>query len=298
MDIAKEGKGLLFVILSGFLWSSASIFSKYLLSAGCTSILVILVRNFSGALLLGLILLLFQRKRFYVAKEDLGAMFLCCVFVFLHAGCYFFSLYFLNASVAVMLLYLYPSIVVVASVFLYGERLTAKVLSALFLTLLGLALTLNLFRDGFGSVDLPGLLLGLTAAVGAAFYCIYIKKLSPRYHSFTISFYGLAMSVVVFGLMLPFFDLEPMAPKYLLITVVSSVPYVCAFLCYAAGVACLRPSFASIFGNSEVVFNVVLATVCLGEAFSLSQGMGMVLIIGAIVLLEWKLPGEKRERKN
>lgn len=292
---SQEGKGLLYIILSSFFWSVAGITSKYLMSAGCASILVIFTRNLFGTACLGLFLFFFRRSCFFVAKEDRKTMTLCCFFMAVYAACYFFTLYFLDATIAVMLLYLYPSMVAVASVFLYHEPLTAKLVFVLLITFLGLALILNAFSGDLGTVNLPGLTLGLIAAMAAAAYCIYIKKLSGKYHSFTINFYGLVITVVGFALLLPLFDLEPLGMKYQIVACAAAFPYLGGFLFYAAGVACLRPSFASIFGNFESVFNVILAVIILGEVFNVGQGIGMILILGAIVLLEVNLPLKKKK---
>lgn len=288
-----QGKGLFYVILSGFLWAVVGTISKFLLNDGSTPVLLILTRNFFGLCCLTVFLFFYNKKLFHVDREDIRPMILCCIVMFIYSASYFFCIYFLNVSLAVMLLYLYPSMVAAASVFLYREKLTLKLTAVLLLTLLGLALTLNLFTEGIGELSVPGLILGFGAAIGAAGYCICVKGLSAKYHAFTINFYGLIVTIIGYSLLLPFFDLEPLEPMQKITAMIAAFPYLGGFILYSAGVKYLKPSFASIFGNAEAVFNVILAALLLGEAFSLSQGFGMVLIIGALVLLEVKRPKQK-----
>lgn len=293
MTAQHQVKGLFFVITSGFFFGVACVISKILLNGGSTPLLLILSRNLFGAFCLGLFMFFYRRTLFRIDKTDVKTFILCGIVMFIYSAAYFFCLYYIDLSIAVMLLYLYPSMVAAASVFLYKEKLTFKLVSVLILTLLGLALTLNLFSTGFDKISLPGLILGLAAAVGAAGYCIYVKKLSGKYHAFTINFYGLICTVIGYTAMIPFSSLEPLSHGQLCAALAAAFPYISGFLFYSAGVKYLKPSFAAIFGNSEVVFDILLAFLILGEIFSFSQGIGMLLIIGAIVLLELPLKNSK-----
>lgn len=296
MNHSQQAKGLFLIIFSGFSWAVAGILSKYMLSGGSTPLLLILSRNAFGTFCLGLFLLFFKRSLFHIDKEDIGTLIVCCIVLFIYSAAYFFCIYFINVSIAVMLLYLYPTIVAVTSVFVYKERLILKVIAALLLTLLGLALTLNLFSGERPSIAWPGIVLGISAAIGAAGYCFYVKKLSGKYHSFTINFYGLLFTVFAYAAMLPFMNHEPLSGSELTVALSAAFPYIGGFLTYAAGVKYLKPSFAAIFGNSEAVFNVLLAAIILGEIITFSQGLGVILIIGAIVLLELPLTGKQNTR--
>lgn len=292
MNTSKQSKGLFLIIFSGFSWAIAGIISKALLSGGSTPLLLILSRNLFGTFCLGLFLYFYNRTLFHIKRQDIRTFVICCVVMFVYSAAYFFCIYFINVSVAVMLLYLYPSMVAVTSVFVYKERLSVKIIAALVITLLGLALTLNLFTQNTGKLSLPGIILGLSAAIGAAGYCFYVKKLSGKYHSFTINFYGLLFTVAAYTAMLPFMNHAPLTKGELITALSAAFPYICGFLTYAAGVKYLKPSIASIFGNSEAIFNVVLAAVLLGEIVTPSQWVGVALIIGAIVFLE--IPTDKR----
>lgn len=94
------------------------------------------------------------------------------------------------------------------------------------------------------------------------------------------------------------FEIEPLSLKEFVISLVAAFPYVAGFVLYSAGVKYLRPSYASILGNSEVVFNIILAAIILHEVISFGQWTGMVLILGAIILpqLQDTMQAKKRMR--
>lgn len=286
MKITEQGKGLFFVILSGFLWGIAGCISKVLLNGGGTPILLIFSRNIFGVACLGAFMFFYKKQLFHINRCDIKPLLICCIVLFIYSAAYFFSIYFMNVSVAVVLLYMYPTFVAVASVFIYKERLTRRIVAALAMTLLGMALSVNIFTEGLGRVTVPGFCLSIFAAIGAAGYCIYCKKLSGKYHSFTINFYGLLFTVLAYGIITLLSDPAPLSNPEMAAALGAAAPYIGGFLTYAVGVKYLRPSFASIFGTSEALFNVLIAGLILGEVITGSQIIGMVFIIGAIVMLE------------
>lgn len=286
MKITEQKKGLFFVILSGFLWGIAGCISKVLLNGGGTPILLIFSRNIFGVACLGAFMFFYKKQLFHIDRCDIKPLIICCIVLFIYSAAYFFSIYFMNVSIAVVLLYMYPTFVAVASVFIYKERLTRRIIAALAMTLLGMALSVNLFTEGLGRVTVPGFCLSIFAAIGAAGYCIYCKKLSGKYHSFTINFYGLLFTVLAYGIITLLSDPAPLSKPELAAALGAAAPYIGGFLTYAVGVKYLRPSFASIFGTTEALFNVLIAGLILGEVITGSQIIGTGFIIGAIVMLE------------
>lgn len=303
--MSKKGlKGLMFVILSSFLWAVTGIISKALFNEGGTPILMIFTRNMVGVFCLALFFCFYNRKLFRLNKAYLKPLILCSVFLFIYSASYFFSIYYLDVSVAMVLLYMYPTIVAVSSVFVFKERLTVKIIAALLLTACGMVLTLNLLSRGIGEVSSLGLLLSFSSAFGAAWYSIYVKKLSVAYHATTINFYGLLLTVFGYGI-LALFSLKNgfLSTPELAGSVAMAFPYVGGLLLFAIGVTYLSPSFASIFGSTEPVFGTVMAVIFLGDVISASQIAGIALVFSAIIILQLpfkrkRLDKEKEEERT
>lgn len=290
----NETKGMILVLSSGFSWSFAGIITKALFNAGTTPIPIILTRNTCGVILLGLLILLYNKRMFHIDKEDIPMLLACCLVLFIYSAAYFFAIYFIDVSIAVVLLYMYPVMVAGASVFLFKDRLTLKVILALCMMIFGMMLTADFIGSGMERVSPIGLILGIFAAVGAAGYCICGKKLTAKYHSFTINFYGILFTVFGYLAVSPFMNNEPLTSGQFTTSLLAAVPYIGGFVLYTAGVKYVRPSFAGIFGTSEAVFSVLLAAIILGEVITASHFAGMLLILGAIALIE--TPGRKKKK--
>lgn len=298
--MSKKGlKGLMFVILSSFLWAVTGIISKALFNEGGTPILMIFTRNVVGVSCLALFFYFYNKKLFRLNRDYLKPLILCSIFLFVYSASYFFSIYYLDVSVAMVLLYMYPTIVAVSSVFVFKERLTVKIIAALVLTACGMVLTLNLLSRGIGEVSSLGLLLSFASAFGAAWYSIYVKKLSVAYHAATINFYGLLLTVFGYGI----FSLFSLKDGFLSVleltgSVAMAFPYVGGLLFFAIGVTYLSPSFASIFGSTEPVFGTVMAVLLLGEVISVSQVLGIALVFSAIIILQLPLKRKSLDKEE
>lgn len=296
--MSKKGvKGLLFVTLSSFFWAVAGIMSKALLNEGGTPILLLFTRNVVGVSCLALFFYFYNKKLFHLDKTHIKPLLLCCIFLFLYSAAYFFSIFYLDVSVAMVLLYMYPTIVAVSSIFVFHERLTIKIIAALILTAFGMVLTLNLLSDGIGKVSPLGLLFSFIAAFGAAWYSIYVKKLTSIYHASTINFYGLLFTIFGYGI-LSLFSLHNgfLSTSELIGAVAMALPYVGGLLLFAIGLTYLSPSFASIFGSTEPVFGTIMAVIFLGDIISGSQILGILLIFSAIIILQLPLKKKRLDK--
>ena len=80
---------------------------------------------------------------------------------------YAYALKFLPVSVAILLLYLYPALVLVAGVIIWHKRVGRQEMTAFFLTLAGTTLASGIF-SGVSGVALVGIILGLASALACA----------------------------------------------------------------------------------------------------------------------------------
>ena len=289
----KEIRGLILVLASGLFWGISGCANKALLNTGNTPLCLIIVRNLFSCLALALVIACVDKKQFHIDKKDIKTLIICSIVMFMYSSCYFFGILFMDVSLAVILLYMYPTVVAVISVFIYHERISFRLALALIMVILGMMVSVNIFTEGLGRTSTLGFILMIGAVTGASGYCIYVKKLSDKYTSFTINFYGFGFTVLGYSTLLLIFGGEPLSAQMTGAAAVSCIPYVLGFVTYAAGVKYLKPSFASVFGSSEAFFNVILAAILLGEVITMGQIMGFILIIGAIVLLNLPKKAEK-----
>ncbi|MDQ3881461.1 MAG: DMT family transporter [Chloroflexota bacterium] len=197
---------------------------------------------------------------------------------------------FLRISIALSLLifYLYPALVTLASVLWFGERIDARRWAALVLSLIGMVLVVS---GPIGGLDLPGIALAFLAAVSQTVYVLaarhgYGSVPSLQATTFFLAFAGIAYLVigVVAGSSMGAAFASPAAWPLLLLA--GSVGAGLPSWAYMAGIRRIGASRAAILATIEPVVGVLLAALLLSEVPSLLQVAGGVLILAAAVLLQ------------
>ena len=285
--MTQSKKGFIYVVLSSLGYALTGIISKFLITDGLPPMLTLVLRTIICTILLGFLVLMVKKEKISIAKKDIKTFIILGFVLFVYSAGYFLSLVYLDVSIAVVLLYTYPAMLVAASIFVYKEKPTKVTLTAMILTFLGILLTLGIFSADLGKLSLPGILLVLSAAAGIAIYAIFVKNLSSSYSGLAINFCCFTVTSLLYCLTLPFCLPEqiPSAMDFLSILILA-IPYTLAFIFYAWGLQYLPPSKVGIVGSMEPVFSITMAAAFLGESIAPMQGFGVILVLTAIALLE------------
>lgn len=289
-------KGTSIILISSFLYAVNSILGKAILSSGVSPLFAIATRFFLSTLLLFFIILFKDWEKLKPPKKDRLFLVLLGICLFGNATGYFFSLVFLDVSVAVILLYTYPTLTALASVFIFKEHLSKTIVVALISTFCGILLTINIFSFGINSLSPIGIALALGGAVSSTVYVFVSKRLSKTMPALTINFYSFLVAAILLNVFLPFtkisLDISPIVGFYIAL---SALLLVIAFLCYTFGIKWLPPGTAAILCTMEPAFSIILAMAILKEDITISQGLGAILIILAIVILQMQPKKTKTE---
>lgn len=202
-----------------------------------------------------------------------GAFLLGLVIISVQTGLLFAAVARIGASLAELLLYVYPALVTATAIILGRERLSRIRLLALFLSLLGV--TLLVLTAGSHSINAIGIACGLGAA---GLYTVYILvsdrltgTLDPRMLS-TLICAGAAISLFATSAVLGSdYHLEPLGWVWVVGLVLSTALPLIAFL---AGLARVGPSTASILSTVEPLTTVVLAFILFGQRLTVLQLLG------------------------
>ncbi|MCH4033312.1 MAG: DMT family transporter [Lachnospiraceae bacterium] len=177
----------------------------------------------------------------------------------------------------------------------FHERITAKKLAALVLTILGLMLVTGMVGSG-SRLSLPGILFGLGAGLGYALYSIFsrfaIKRgyAPPHHHLLHLSHCGGDLRRP--GKSRPYRgDLRrnalPSSSRP-----ASRGPLHRGTLClYTTGLQYVENGAASIIASVEPVTSTVVGVLLYGEVLSPSNAAGVVLVLFGVVISS--LPGRK-----
>ena len=195
-------------------------------------------------------------------------------------------------GLALLVFYIYPAFVAVASIIWFGDRLDAVRWSALGLSMLGLTLTLTGSGD-LGELDPLGLGLAFVAALTQAFYVLSARHgfaRIPPVESAALTMGGAALGYVAIALVTgqlvalgaPLTSSQALVPVILAGVIGAAIPT----LCFITGIRLLGAPRAAILATLEPVVGVALAAWLLNEQPTALQLIGGALILVAAVLLQ------------
>ena len=295
----KKLRFTLAILAAGCLWGFMGLFTRKLYAFGFDAPGAVIVRCGVAALLFAALLLLRDPKLFRVRLRDLWCFLgvgLCSLLFF--TWCYFQCISLTSLSMAAVLLYTAPSIVMVLSLFLFRERFTPLKLAALLLAFAGCCLVCGLG----GEVNVPGVLFGLGAGLGYALYSVFARfALLRGYDSRTINFYAMFIgtlgAVAIWGggapLRLMFSSSETLL--WCLATGLFScfLPY----LLYTYGLSGTETGKAAVMASTEPVVATLVGAVLFHETLTAKSALGVALVLAAIAALNLK-PRRKREPED
>lgn len=207
-----------------------------------------------------------------------------------------------SMGVAGALFYTFPAFVTVFSIFLFNEKLNARKLFALIVTLLGCVLVTGAFETGGIIYSQKGILCGVFSGFAFAVYSVVSKLALKKYSIATATIYTFLMASIALGFMtntVTAFQkmVEGNAVLWMLLFafVISILPH----LAYLTGLQKTEAGLASIIATIEPVVAAILGVFLFGESITWAKILGIGLICGVILILNLKKPiGDKEDKKQ
>jgi drug/metabolite transporter (DMT)-like permease len=290
--------GLFLAVGSAFAFGSSGPFAKSLMEAGWSPTAAVIARLAGGALVMAVFATVVRPGWLREARTHAKTVVAYGVIPIAGAQlCYYNAVAHLSVGVALLLEYTAP-ILVVAWVWATTQRSPSKLtLGGVALALVGMMLVLNVFAGAH--INLTGVGWGLAAAVCAACYFVMSSSVATDgdgLDAITLATAGLivgAAAVAVLGatglMPLTFTTHDAVVAGWTtswLVPVIALalIPTAIAYTLGIMAVARLQPRFASLVGLSEVMFAVLAAWVLLGEAMTLTQALGGVVVLVGLTL--------------
>ncbi len=278
--LSPRAAGVLFAVVTACGLGAITTQAKLVYADGGNALTLMLMRFFASTLVFGGILLA-RRASFGVAPRDrlpLTALGLIWSGAMI---CYLRSVETLSVSLAVLILYFYPLLVLAWSL-LRRELRPSPPLIALFAgAFLGLYLALS---GGEFRLAPVGLLLAAAASAGAAFTFIcgahVAVRMSPLVMTFWINAAGL---LLILPLMIGNLAWPSGADGMLALAAATGF-YLVAILSQFEALARLPAARAAFLLNLEPVVSILLARLVLAEVLSLAQWSGVLLVISMVLL--------------
>lgn len=279
------------IIAAAILWGIISIFSAPLRLVGITPQTITAIRSIGAAAILWLI---FAVKDSSFLKIDIKDVWMfvgtgVISFVFFN-WCYFIALETTTTAVAVVLLYTSPIFVIFFSVILFKERLTKIKLAALILTVAG-----SVFVTGAAEGRLNGSLFGIICGIGSGLfyglYSIFGKYALNKYSPVTVTLYTFLFAAIASLFIADFSQLNILfadTKAVICCVLLVMISTVFSFLLYTFGLSRVESGAAAILATLEPVVGVMVGFLYFGEAPTIFKIIGIIMIIGAVLLLNIK----------
>lgn len=198
-----------------------------------------------------------------------------------------YSVHLNGVTVATVLAYGAPIFTVLLSRPLFGERITRRKLSSLFLALAGCTLVSQAYDFSGVRLQAAGLLVALLVAISQSGRDLLGKQIGSLYPELINLFCGFAIGSAFLGSAqaagVSRFSLPPTGWLELALM---SVLVGASYLMYLGALRRLPVSVASILGLSEAVTAAFLAYLVHGEVLSAAQIAGAAMVVGGVALLE------------
>lgn len=277
--------GLLLVLYSALGFGLIPIFALLAYRGGINVVTLLAIRFALSGLVLFAFLLARGRGVLCQALSALPSLLGLGLCYTLQSGFYFSAVRHISASLASILLYSYPAFVCLLAFLVEREKLTARILLALAISLSGVILVLG---SSLGAASPAGVLLALGAAL---VYSLYITLANRVLRSVepvvAMAVVTLVTSVIYLGLGLAAGSLSfAFAPTaWLPIALLIGVSTLLAIFAFFRGLAILGSNRASIVSMTEPLFTIGFSILLFGDRLGWQQIVGGVLVLGGTVLV-------------
>ncbi len=300
--------GPLLIILAGCFWGSMGIFVRKLGEYGFDSIQIVSIRVTLAALIFAIVLFIKDRNGFKISPKDIP-LFLGLGFgsILFFTVCYFTAITMMSLSTAAILLYTSPIWIMLMSVLFFHEKLTGRKLTALALAFAGCVLVSGISGEGMTAA---GLFVGLGSGLGYGLYSILGTIALRKYSSYTVTTYTFIFAAVGSWIICRPADMygkfSNAADHCFLIGLcflTALITAVIPFLAYTLGLESVEASKAGIIATIEPMVATLIGMVVFAEPLTLMSGLGILLILSAVVILNLKkeigkLPGGEKDEQT
>ena len=294
MKTSASGSGIIFAIVGVVLFSAKAVMVKIAYTYSIDHLTLLLFRM--GFALPFYLLIAFWNKPLHpneIRKKDyLWILFFGFIGYYLASLFDFMGLQYLKAGLERIILFIYPTMVVLLAWFFFKKRITKVQALAILITYIGVLIT---FWDEVAVNDASTVLGATLIFLSALTYASYLVGsgwLIPKFGVVQFTSYAMIVStlcVMLHYLAVKGFHLSSYPTDVYLLGLAMAIfsTLVPSFLVSAA-IGRLGASTFSVFGSLGPVSTIVLAYFFLDERISLLQVFGMIVVIGGVSLVSRK----------
>ena len=279
--------GLLYGLLSSASFGLIPLFTIPAMQAGMQFESILFYRFLFACLALCGILLV-NGQSFRIKRQDIPSLFLLALLYLMSAVFLFWGYKFMASGVATTIHFMYPVLTTLIMMLFFKEKKSGWRIAAIASAVAGVY-----FLSGgdtkTGSFSFLGLFIVLLSALGYALYLVTMSQLKiGQMKGLLLTFY-----VFLFGGILLFIgtetisQLQPISEWHTAgnLILLALIPTVVSNLALVRAVKSIGSTLTSVLGAMEPVTAVCVGIFLFGEAFTTSIGIGIALIIAAVIVI-------------
>lgn len=276
--------GVALILVSATAFGTNAIFAKLAYRAGLGTTQTLAFRFLLAAAGMWALALVLRQSPLRFERKSLLALFGLGAIVYTGQSLtYFTALQTLPASLCVLIVYIYPSLVVIAGWLFLRRSISKWHVVALAGSFAGLILLV-------GGAELHiawGLVFAIAAPVIYTAYILLSESVMSRVQAVGASAVIMSGAGIAFAVIAALQgELKPPASGdgWLVVLALALIPTMIAISTFLAGLPRVGAARASLLSTWEPVVTVILAVIIFGDRFALVQALGGVLILAAVVM--------------
>jgi drug/metabolite transporter (DMT)-like permease len=297
-DRRRPRLGYLLAAVAALMFAVNGSLARYLLDDGISAARLSQLRVTVAFVLLGGALALLDRRRLRIARADVPRMaWLGLAGVAIVQLSYFLAIERLPISVALVIQFTGPLMVLLWLRLAHGRRLRPSLYGAVALSVAGSALVVEIYDAG--SIDGLGVVFSLVAAVTFAIYLIGFERAGQSYDAFTTLTWGLGFATVFWLLVSPLwtfplgdFDSARNAALALGVVVIGTLA---PFLLNVTALRHLPAARVGVVATLEPPLAAIVAWMVHGEALTGVQIAGGLMVVAAVAWVQSHPPSPEVE---
>ncbi len=291
-------KGILNGVIASTSYGMNPLFALPLYVQGIEVNSVLFYRYFFAVIIYFLWLKFVKKISLKIAKCELVPLFFLGIFFSLSSLTLFESFHYIEAGIACTILFIYPVLVALIMAIFFKEKITKTVVSAIFLTSIGIAL---LYKGKPDSVlNLKGVAIVLASALLYAFYIVGVKNIKSikSMNSAKLSFYVMLFGLLVYVVNLKFCtNLQGLTTitAWLFVIGLAIFPTIISLETIGVAIKLIGSTNTAILGALEPLTAIFFGILFFNESLTLRISIGVILILfGVFLIISGKMTSNKK----
>ena len=287
--MSTKTKGIIFGIIAAVCYGANPLGVLFLYKEGLNTVSTVFYRYFTAVLMLAVALVL-KGENFKITKRELGVSALLGVFFGISSLALYASFNYTDAGVASTILICYPVMVSVIMAVFFHEKVSLTTVAALLLSSGGILL----LSKGGGNVSMTGVLLVVLSSLSYAIYIVAVNRMKVKISNVKLTFFITLFATPMFVLYSFFgegnaLQILPNMTAVFWAVFLGFFPTVLSLVFMNVSIKLAGSTPAAVTGALEPVTAVIIGVCVFGEAFSLKLLGGILLILSAVLLINFSM---------